>query len=78
MSINVIMREMTAGFGQTCLIFFSAFGTSHVLWQSKQNKISQRHCQILYISYEGNSVDAAAFGVVLCTILFMGNEYRRI
>ena len=22
MSINVIMREMTAGFGQTCLIFF--------------------------------------------------------
>lgn len=84
MSINVIMREMTAGFGQTCLIFFMTLVLSLplglVMYFGRVSKIKlvSGIVQILYISYEGNSVDAAAFGVVLCTILFMGNEYRRI
>ena len=84
MSFDVMLRQMTAGFGQTCLIFFydadlfSASGDARIFRKGEQDQADQLDREDLYFDHARNPVDAAASGVVFRTVLSVADEYRRV
>mgnify|MGYP000458909324 FL=1 len=84
MSFDVMLRQMTAGFGQTCLIFFMTLifslplGDARIFRKGEQDQADQLDREDLYLDYARNPVDAAASGVVFRTVLSVADEYRRV
>lgn len=84
MSFDVMLRQMTAGFGQTCLIFFMTLIFSlplgMLVYFGRVSRIKPISWIVkIYISImRRNPVDAAASGVVFRTVLSVADEYRRV
>ena len=84
MSFEVMLRQLTVGFGQTCLIFFLTLifslplGMVVYFGRVCRNQAGQLACENLHIDHARNAADAAAPRMVFWSVLFVGDEYRRI
>ena len=58
--------------------FFVAFGDGRILRQGVPDQAGQLACENLHIDHARNAADAAAPRMVFWSVLFVGDEYRRI
>ena len=76
MSFDVMLRQMTAGFGQTCLIFFMTLIFSlplgMLVYFGRVSRIKP------ISSIVKIHISLAASGVVFRTVLSVADEYRRV
>ena len=84
MSFQVMLQQLTVGFGQTLLIFcltlLFSLPLGMVVYFGRVSKFKPLSWIIkAYISImRGNTFDAAAAAVVFWTVLSVGNEYRQL
>ena len=57
------------------LTFFAAIGTGGRIWQNVEDRTGQMDFKIIHINHERNPADAAAYGGILRTILFVWNAH---
>ena len=82
MSFDVMLRQMTAGFGQTCLIFFMTLIFSlplgMLVYFGRVSRIKPISWIVkIYISIM-RGTPVCASGVVFRTVLSVADEYRRV
>lgn len=84
MSFQVMLQQLTTGFGSTLVIFFLTLLFSlplgMVVYFGRVSRFKPLSWigESLYFYYERNTADAAAAFVVFRTVLPLGNEYRGV
>ena len=84
MSIEVMVRQMTAGFGQTCLIFFLTLIFSlplgMIVYFGRVCRFKPLSWLVkIYISImRGTPLMLQLLDLVFRTVLSVGHEYRRL
>ena len=57
------------------ITFFAAAGAGSRIWENVKARTGQMDFKIIYINHERNPADAAAYGGILRTILFVWNAH---
>ena len=78
MDIMAMTAQLAEGFLVTVQIFVLTllFSLPHVggIWAHVQMQNNKADCKALHLCYEGNTVDAADYRSIFCTILYVSYE----